>query len=124
MKNIKISGKNGSRMAILKLHEYPHKTHHTSKSPNWNRNGYSMCNTLGDIFEKHPNFGEKKWPLDGHLESQNFANIPIKLIIPQNPLFGTGMDTLCTILCVICVKNIKNSRKNGRRMAILNLRTS
>ena len=52
-----------------------------------------MYNTLGDICEKHQNF-KKKWPPDIHLESENFANIPIRLDIPQNPPFGTEMDTL------------------------------
>ena len=47
-----------------------------------------MYNTLGDICEKHKNF-EKKWPPDGHLESEKVENIPIRLVIPQNPPFGT-----------------------------------
>ena len=43
---------------IWELCKYPHKTRHTLKPPIWNWNGYSMCNTLGDICKKHQNYGK------------------------------------------------------------------
>ena len=99
---------------IWEICEYPHKTCHTSKPPIWNWNGYSICNTFGDICEKHQNF-RKKWPLGGHFESENVTNIPIWLVIPQNPPFGTGLDSPCAILLEIYVKNLKISGKMAEK---------
>ena len=83
----------------------------------------TLCAILMGIFVKKQQIFVKNWLLGDHLESDNFANIPIRLVIPQKPPFGTGMDTLSSILWEIYVKNIKISGKIGRLAAILNLRT-
>ena len=69
-----------------------------------------MCDTFGDICKKHQNY-RKKWPPGGHFESENVVNILIRLVIPQNPPFGTGTDTLCEILLEIYVKTSKLREK-------------
>ena len=73
-----------------------------------------MCNTFGDIC-KNIKISGKKWQTNGHLESENDANILIRLVIPQNPPFRTGTDTLCAILWEIYVKTSKLQEQNGHR---------
>ena len=60
--------------------------------------------------KKRQNYG-KKWPPGGHLESEDVANILIRLVIPQNPPFGIGTDTLCAILLEIYVKTQNYGKK-------------
>ena len=82
----------------------------------------ALCAILfGDICKKNQNYN-KVWPPGGHLESENDENILIRFVITQNPPLGIETDTLCTILLEDICKNVKITGKNGRQMAILNLR--
>ena len=92
------------------------------QNPQFGTGTDTICAILHEIYVKHQSYG-KKWPPGGDLEPRKFVNILRRLVIPQNPPFGTGTDALCAILHKIYVKNIKVTGKNGRQAAILNRRS-
>ena len=58
-----------------------------------------------------------------NLNRYKFTNILIRVVIPRNSPFLTGVDALCAIVYKICVKNMKITVENGGWEAILNPRT-